>query len=651
MRDPEPVVYLPDLPSPSTPDVEAGPSNHLATAHKFSDRQARGHDADELPAAPQTAPVTQPMPPESVAVSPEPVQETTEQIRSSPGEQPIPTGSGFATSRVIAHTGTTQSAPVKIPTCAFAETRPSSHPLKARASGAFETPSHFAVDRSAARSENVKPTGNAESMNDKTASGDEVAKATDDASSATPGVVAQTKHDNNPPKPIKEELKALPPLPKDGEPESLPVAKPDDGPETPALEKLEQPAKQPETLPAPIESADDKNKPIASTPPPRLVPKPNDCTTAVLGKPRVASTDESVVSPTRFYGSAEYLLWWTKSDHAPVLVTTGPASSNGILGQPGTEVLFGGPGTSLNSDVRQGGRFTLGYWLDPCQQCAVEGVFFFLSNEQTRFLASSDAFPLLARPFFRINTGSEFSEIATRPDLTNGFVKVKAPTELWGAELNARHNWCCGCTYRVDGLAGFRYLNLEDGIHVEENLVAVPTVPMFANDHIVVSDVFDTRNQFYGGQVGVDAELRRGRWFVGLKGKIALGDNHESLNIQGAQTITDPAGNVQVFKGGLLALNSNIGHFTRDRFSVVPEVGITLGYQVTDYMRVTVGYNFLYWSNVLRAGDQIDRVIDETQIPNFGAIHPPAGQNRPAVLFKETDYWAQGLTFGVELRY
>ncbi len=279
-------------------------------------------------------------------------------------------------------------------------------------------------------------------------------------------------------------------------------------------------------------------------------------------------------APPAFYGSAEYLLWWTKSDHAPPLVTTGPASSNGILGQPGTEVLFGGPGTSLNSDVRQGGRFTLGYWLDPCQQCAIEGSFFFLENEQTRFLASSDAFPLLARPFFRINTGSEFSEIATRPDLTTGFVKVKSPTELWAPNSTPATISAAAAPTASTASPAFRYLNLEDGIHVEENLVGVPTLPNFANDHIVVSDVFDTRNQFYGGQVGVDAELRRGRWFLDLKGKIALGDTHESLNIQGSQTITDPAGNVQIFRGGLLALPSNIGHFTRDRFAVVPEIGI-----------------------------------------------------------------------------
>src|SRR5207253_2456566 len=131
---------------------------------------------------------------------------------------------------------------------------------------------------------------------------------------------------------------------------------------------------------------------------------------------------------------AEYLLWFTKGGHVPPLVTTGPVASNGILGQPGTVILFGGPGTTLDNDVRQGGRFTLGYWLDPCRQCAIEGSYFFLEDETTHFRASSDAFPLLARPFFRINTGSEFSEISTRPDLTTGNIHIEAPTSLWGAE-------------------------------------------------------------------------------------------------------------------------------------------------------------------------------------------------------------------------
>jgi hypothetical protein len=415
--------------------------------------------------------------------------------------------------------------------------------------------------------------------------------------------------------------------------------------------QADHPADDEKPKDAPIKPPSKFEDKPAEAPTPHFIPQSVDSTTAALGKPTVCCTQENCPYPGQLYGSAEYLVWFTKADHVPPLVTTGPASSNGILGQPGTIVLFGGPGTNLNEDVRQGGRFTLGYWLDPCHECAIEASYFFLGDHTQRFSASSGAFPLLARPFFRENTGSEFSEIVTRPDLSTGRVTIEAPTQLWGAEANVRHPLCCGCSYRLDGLAGFRYLDLTEGLHISEDIITSPTQSVFPNSRVQVSDRFDTHNQFYGGQVGMDGEIYRGRFFLGLRGKVALGDTHETLNINGSQAITDAQGNLHVFRGGLLALQSNIGHFTRDRFAVVPEVGLTVGCQLTDQLRVTVGYNLLYWSNVIRPGEQIDRVIDETLIPNFGARHPPAGQNRPMVLFKETDYWAQGLTFGVEYRY
>lgn len=132
--------------------------------------------------------------------------------------------------------------------------------------------------------------------------------------------------------------------------------------------------------------------------------------------------------------------------------------------------------------------------------------------------------------------------------------------------------------------------------------------------------------------------------------KIGLGDNHETIDIRGYQILTHANGTQQVFNGGLLALPSNSGHFQRDRFCVVPEIGVNLGYQVTENLKAYVGYNFLYWSNVVRPGDQIDRVLDINQIPNF-RTGPPAPQRRPLVPFKETSFWAQGVNFGLEYRY
>jgi hypothetical protein len=70
-------------------------------------------------------------------------------------------------------------------------------------------------------------------------------------------------------------------------------------------------------------------------------------------------------------------------------------------------------------------------------------------------------------------------------------------------------------------------------------------------------------------------------------------------------------------------------------------------------LRGFVGYNFLYWSNVIRPGTSIDRVIDVTKIPNFPVSPEPAPVPglHPAPIFHEVGFWAQGLTVGFEFTY
>jgi hypothetical protein len=175
----------------------------------------------------------------------------------------------------------------------------------------------------------------------------------------------------------------------------------------------------------------------------------------------------------------------------------------------------------------------------------------------------------------------------------------------------------------------------------------------------MVSDRFDTRDQFYGGQVGLDAELRRGRWSLGLRSKVALGDMHEVVNIGGNQLLTGPRGAPQqAFQGGLLALSSNSGHHERDRFAAVPEVGLAVAYRLTDHVRVSAGYSFLYLSNVARPEDQVDGVLDPRRIPNFAHLNPAEAPHpgfvspaRPLFEFHETDFWAQGVNFSLEFRF
>jgi hypothetical protein len=104
-----------------------------------------------------------------------------------------------------------------------------------------------------------------------------------------------------------------------------------------------------------------------------------------------------------------------------------------------------------------------------------------------------------------------------------------------------------------------------------------------------------------------------------------------------------------VRQGGLLTQPTNIGERDRNVFSVVPEIGVNVGYQVTDGLRVFAGYSFMYWTNVVRPGDQVDRVVNVTQLP--GSPVPFSGPARPAFSWNDTDFWAQGFNLGLEMRY
>jgi hypothetical protein len=360
--------------------------------------------------------------------------------------------------------------------------------------------------------------------------------------------------------------------------------------------------------------------------------------------------DGSCSDGSRLYGSAEYLLWFVPHDHTPALVTTGPSSSFGIIGNAGTQVLFGGP---IDYGAFSGGRFTLGYWFDNCQTIGIEGNFLFLGQKSVNFSAASNSTgtPLLSRPFIDATTRNQLAEPVSFPGEVAGSINVQAKSQLYGSELYLRWNPCCCCftgccggTYRIGLLGGFRFLKLDESLNISEDLTELGDTVSRQQ----LSDNFGTHNQFWGGQIGTVIEWRRGCWSVDLKTKVALGGTRENVNISGSEVDTTlNTGAQQRFNSGFLALPTNIGKYNRDLFGVVPEVGLTIGYQLTDHLRLFAGYNFLYWSNVVRPGRQIDNTVNVSQLSG-GTLVGPA---RPAFTFNGSNFWAQGATFGLELKY
>jgi hypothetical protein len=364
----------------------------------------------------------------------------------------------------------------------------------------------------------------------------------------------------------------------------------------------------------------------------------------------------------RLWLTAEALLWWTRGDRMPPLVTTGSPTDTipGALGQPGTVILFGGADEAKNPHA--GARFRAGWWFDDEHTIGIDGSFFFIAPRSLDFNAGSGGTPALFRPF--VNTGFTFvpgtgfvasapfenAEAVAFPGALAGAVNVHQTSRLWGYEANLRShldNGCfCGCDYSLDGLIGFRSVGLDDSLQITENLTSLLAA---APGTIVVQDRFATRNRFYGGQVGLDSEFRWGRWFLDLNGRLAVGATRQTVDIQGATLVSDMTG-VTVSPGGLLAQRSNIGQYTRDRFAVAPEVTLNFGYHVTDWLRLYAGYNVLYVSSVVRPGEQIDRAVNPTQIPRLGGTGL-VGPANPAFSFRGTDFYAQGLNFGLEFRW
>ena len=63
---------------------------------------------------------------------------------------------------------------------------------------------------------------------------------------------------------------------------------------------------------------------------------------------------------------------------------------------------------------------------------------------------------------------------------------------------------------------------------------------------------------------------------------------------------------------------------------------------------VFAGYDFLYWSHVARANDQVDTTVD---VRNTFPITQVAGASRPMPLLRDTGFWAQGFNVGLQFTW
>ncbi|MBX9627337.1 MAG: BBP7 family outer membrane beta-barrel protein [Gemmataceae bacterium] len=320
----------------------------------------------------------------------------------------------------------------------------------------------------------------------------------------------------------------------------------------------------------------------------------------------------------------EFLFWGTRSVSVPPLLTTGPAFAApgiaGAVGQPTTDVLFGGGGRL--DEFRPGFRLEVGMYRDESAREAIFARFFFLGSESEGRSAGSFGPAVLALPQARPGGGSAPLYVGY-PGLSAGVADASVQTDFYGVDANLQRRLCGAGTCRFDALGGFRYLYIGDRLDrqfatTSDPTSVVPGVRAFGEDSV------RTRNNFYGGQVGLGASGRWGALTAQARLLVALGVTDSELDTSFTRTAV----------GGPFVAPASValgGRSQSDFFAVVPEAGFKLGWQPRDHVRFTAGYDWVYWSRVRRA-------------PEAYTLGPvPRGGG--------TDVWAQGFNLGLELRY
>ena len=226
---------------------------------------------------------------------------------------------------------------------------------------------------------------------------------------------------------------------------------------------------------------------------------------------------------THVWASADYLLWWMKNGPLPApLVTTNPNAfgSIGALSDPGTRVLFGGNNHDLDYNPFSGGRVTVGGCFNEQGTIGGELSGFLFATQDVGFLAASPggAAPIVSIPFnatvpFNLNPAGETSLNAGN---TPNAVGVSSSSRLWGAEANGLLLLYAGSRSSLTLMGGSRYLDLDERLGLNDTFNDAAT-----GGSLSVTDGFHTRNQFYGGQLGLRSLTYFGRLSVAATAKCA----------------------------------------------------------------------------------------------------------------------------------
>jgi hypothetical protein len=187
------------------------------------------------------------------------------------------------------------------------------------------------------------------------------------------------------------------------------------------------------------------------------------------------------------------------------------------------------------------------------------------------------------------NGGAIQAQVETNPITTYGFsansrIDYPYTSRIWSVEGNG--TW--EATPAVILLAGVRYISLRETFSQNLN---VPAAAFIEND------VWNANNSLLGGQVGTRVDFVRlagaanSPWIA--TGDLRAGIFNNQLSNDFVSSFSPPPTVVSRFTGG--------GSTT----SYAVQGGVDVGYRVTEFAKVTLGYQFLYIDRVGLAPNQV----------------------------------------------
>lgn len=330
---------------------------------------------------------------------------------------------------------------------------------------------------------------------------------------------------------------------------------------------------------------------------------------------------------------AESLLWFTEQRDTPPLLVDGA-----------NNVLFG---NGIDSGLAPGYRFDVGHYFAG-GNIGIGARVWGLFGENTSYNASGGPASVLTQPFF--DTTGLFSPTPGGFSISGiggstGTFNAETEFDMVATEVYGRIKFDETSNYRVDLLAGYSFFGIDDNLTFSSNTVSIP-------DEFFFRDSFDTENRFYGGQLGLETMIMKGRWSFTSLTKVHLGNMNQRVTLDGysqsALFPNPPGPTTNVADNNGLFIQGQGGTYEDNEFAFVPEMNFRLGYSPRDKVHLTVGYTFAYWSSVALAGDQINTVVDGVNAATFANV--PAAQSIGYSIVDD-GFWMQGIDLGVTFSF